>query len=181
MKKGDNMRKYGFTIIEVVLVLGIAGLIFLMMMIALPALQRQQRDTKRKEDIDSLISNIKKYQTNNRGTLPINSVDNSNNWKSFEEKYMKDGFEDPSSGEPYKLSVYNCEGSVDNTCSDGEAKSAVESAISSSFEDNNFNLYIITSAKCAGDESKGVIKSSNPRKYAVIYKLEGGGLYCQDA
>lgn len=38
----------GFTIIEVVLVLAIAGLIFLMVFIALPALQRGQRDTQRR-------------------------------------------------------------------------------------------------------------------------------------
>ena len=37
-------NKKGFTIIEVVLVLAIAGLIFLMVFIALPALQRSQRN-----------------------------------------------------------------------------------------------------------------------------------------
>ena len=42
-----NIRKQqGFTIIEVVLVLAIAGLIFLMVFIALPTLQRNQRDTR---------------------------------------------------------------------------------------------------------------------------------------
>lgn len=44
----------GFTIIEVVLVLAIAGLIFLMVFLALPALQRSQRDTQRKNDIGRL-------------------------------------------------------------------------------------------------------------------------------
>ena len=38
-------NKKGFTIIEVVLVLAIAGLIFLMVFVALPALQRGQRDS----------------------------------------------------------------------------------------------------------------------------------------
>ena len=38
-------NKKGFTIIEVVLVLAVAGLIFLMVFLALPALQRAQRDT----------------------------------------------------------------------------------------------------------------------------------------
>lgn len=44
----------GFTIIEVVLVLAIAGLIFLMVFIALPALQRSQRNTRRREDMARL-------------------------------------------------------------------------------------------------------------------------------
>ena len=64
MKKGETKIRDGFTLIEVSLVLGIAGLIFLMMMIALPALQRQERDTERREDITWLIDVIKKYQTN---------------------------------------------------------------------------------------------------------------------
>ena len=47
-KHKQNNNKYGFTIIEVVLVLAVAGLIFLMVFIALPTLQRSQRDTQRK-------------------------------------------------------------------------------------------------------------------------------------
>ncbi|MBP6924997.1 type II secretion system protein [Candidatus Saccharibacteria bacterium] len=38
LKTPNNQTKKGFTIIEVVLVLAIAGLIFLMVFIALPAL-----------------------------------------------------------------------------------------------------------------------------------------------
>ena len=49
MKTLMNKDKNGFTIIEVVLVLAIAGLIFLMVFIALPALQRSQRDTQKKK------------------------------------------------------------------------------------------------------------------------------------
>ena len=41
-----HKQKQGFTIIEVVLVLAIAALIFLMVFMALPALQRSQRDTQ---------------------------------------------------------------------------------------------------------------------------------------
>ena len=52
MKRGD---KKGFTIIEVSLVLAIAGLIFLMIFIALPALRRTQRDSARREDMMSFL------------------------------------------------------------------------------------------------------------------------------
>ena len=62
--------KKGFTIIEVVLVLAIAGLIFLMVFVALPALQRSQRDTQRKNDLDRLQSQLISYvSSNNR--LPV--------------------------------------------------------------------------------------------------------------
>lgn len=169
MKKGDNMKKQGFTIIEVALVLGIAGLIFLMMMIALPALQRQQRDTKRKEDIDSLIANIKKYQTNNRGALP------TNDWNNFMGNYYKEGFEDPSSGESYNTTIAAC-GSVpvDASCT------SIQSLLNSSFP-NDFKMYVVTEAKCSDSEDTGALKTSNPRRVAVLYKLEGGGLYCANS
>ena len=65
-----NFQKNGFTIIEVVLVLAVAGLIFLMVFLALPALQRSQRDTQRKSEIASLKAAITQYRANNKGTLP---------------------------------------------------------------------------------------------------------------
>lgn len=63
-------KEKGFTIIEVVLVLAIAGLIFLMVFIALPALQRNQRDTARKSDVASVASGVVAYTGNNRGAFP---------------------------------------------------------------------------------------------------------------
>ena len=60
----------GFTIIEVVLVLAIAGLIFLMVFIALPALQASQRDTARKNDTSAIAAAITTYTGNNRGVFP---------------------------------------------------------------------------------------------------------------
>ena len=66
----SSSQKPAFTIIEVVLVLAIAGLIFLMVFIALPALQRNQRDTQRKNDMSRLKTAIDSYKSNNRGNLP---------------------------------------------------------------------------------------------------------------
>lgn len=60
----------GFTIIEVVLVLAIAGLIFLMVFVALPALQAGQRDTARKNDASTVLSAVNTYVSGNRGAFP---------------------------------------------------------------------------------------------------------------
>lgn len=65
-----NKNKQGFTIIEVVLVLAIAALIFLMVFIALPALQRNQRDTARKTVLGKVASSVTSFQSNNKGKLP---------------------------------------------------------------------------------------------------------------
>jgi prepilin-type N-terminal cleavage/methylation domain-containing protein len=68
--KTTNTNKKGFTIIEVVLVLAIAGLIFMMVFIALPSLQRSQRDTQRSNDIARVQTALNQYQANNRGAIP---------------------------------------------------------------------------------------------------------------
>ena len=69
-----DMKKHnlyeGFTIIEVVLVLAIAGLIFLMVFLGLPALQRSQRNTARKQDYSTIASAIQTYKANNKGEFP---------------------------------------------------------------------------------------------------------------
>lgn len=60
----------GFTIIEVVLVLAIAGLIFLMVFVALPALQSGQRDTARKNDASAVVSAVNTFMSGNKGAFP---------------------------------------------------------------------------------------------------------------
>lgn len=72
MPKANIKSKKGFTIIEVVLVLAIAGLIFLMVFIALPALQRSQRDTRRTEDMGRVQSQLLSWQNNHNNKLPAN-------------------------------------------------------------------------------------------------------------
>ncbi|MDO4871911.1 MAG: prepilin-type N-terminal cleavage/methylation domain-containing protein [bacterium] len=62
----NNNTKLGFTIIEVVLVLAVAGLIFLMVFIALPALQRSQRNQAYKNNVSMAISLIQRYKANNK-------------------------------------------------------------------------------------------------------------------
>lgn len=63
----QELKQKGFTIIEVVLVLAIAALIFLMVFIALPALQRSQRDTARKNDVSIVAAAVNSWAGNNRG------------------------------------------------------------------------------------------------------------------
>ena len=65
-----KQRENGFTIIEVVLVLAIAGLIFLAVFIALPQLQRSQRDSTRKSDVGRLIAGINQYTANEGNGIP---------------------------------------------------------------------------------------------------------------
>ena len=62
-------NQHGFTIIEVALVLAIAGLIFLVVFLALPALQNSQKDTARKQDVGRVVSALQQYEADNGGDL----------------------------------------------------------------------------------------------------------------
>ena len=63
-------EEQGFTIIEVLIVLAIAGLILLIVFLAVPALQRNSRNTQRKSDVSNLLAAVNEYVSNNGGTLP---------------------------------------------------------------------------------------------------------------
>lgn len=62
----------GFTIIEVMIVLAIAGLIILIVFLAVPALQRNSRNTQRRNDAARLSGLVSEYMTNNNGNTPAN-------------------------------------------------------------------------------------------------------------
>jgi len=98
----------GFTIIEVVLVLAIAGLIFLMVFIALPTLQRTQRDTQRKDDLSRIQTQITAYSNNNRGAIPKPDLITGNS--TFVKNYLGGtntvagpDYNDPTTGTGYEF------------------------------------------------------------------------------
>jgi prepilin-type N-terminal cleavage/methylation domain-containing protein len=70
MKNLIKRRTEGFTIIEVTIVLAIAGLIMLMVFIAVPALQRNTRNSQRRNDAAHLSSLVNEYASNHAGALP---------------------------------------------------------------------------------------------------------------
>jgi len=65
-------KREGFTIIETMIVLAVAGLIMLIVFLAVPALQRSSRNTQRKNDAGNIVTAITTYTTNNNGSLPLN-------------------------------------------------------------------------------------------------------------
>lgn len=153
-------NKQGFTIIEVVLVLAIAALIFLMVFIALPALQRNQRDTQRKNDLGRFMSAISSYQSNGRGSVPPATTNGITGTGGLVPKYLEaggDSFTDPE-GSPYTF-VY---GGTAAPTTVGQIRYA-------------------TSATCDPDNA-GAIEGStgSTRKVAASIGLEGGGAYCQN-
>ena len=73
-----NQDHSGSTIIEVELVL---------------ALQRNQRDIQRKNDVNRALAALQRYQANNKGNLPSGEY-----WEGFTSTYLRAGgdvFQDP--------------------------------------------------------------------------------------
>jgi prepilin-type N-terminal cleavage/methylation domain-containing protein len=106
MKNLLNKRKAsGFTIIEVMIVLAIAGLIMVIVFIAVPQLQRNQRDNARQNIANRVKAEIETYAGNNQGLYPFkNSCTGggaTGEWCNFYTNYVGGGkvkIVDPSTG-----------------------------------------------------------------------------------
>ena len=155
----NRLNKKGFTIIEVVLVLAIAGLIFLMVFIALPALQRSQRDTQRSNDISRFMTAVTQYQANNNGKIPTNN----NGWVNFVNQYLKannDTFIDPD-GTEYEV----------------KPKGTFSGTSAAPNENYRHQIWIYTQATCDGENPSA---ATGERQIAILYKREGAGVICRN-
>ena len=148
-------NKEGFTIIEVGLVLAIAALIMLMVFIALPALQRSQRDTQRKDDVSRLQAAVSSYTSNNRGKVPFQNSDTAT---SFTNNYLTvddDIFADPQ-GPGYTF----------------VGKLSEEPAGSG-------EISVHGGGRCSQGEDAGTTRfDTTARSGALRIKLESGGVHC---
>ena len=155
----------GFTIIEVVLVLAIAGLIFLMVFLALPALQRSQRDTQRKTDLSRAQTAINNYQSNNKGAIPASS---NATLQSFVNKYIVtnsgDTFVDPLGAGSGNNAATTYVLTVNNANLGGSFTLATQNII-----------YYSASRTCGVD---GALVTASSKKVALSMYLEGGGVTC---
>jgi len=166
MAKQNTNTKQGFTIIEVVLVLAIAGLIFLMVFIAWPALQRSQRDTQRRNDYSMLSTAVSNYITNNGGKIEkLASVSNPD-----ETKFINEDGKDPN-GKAYTMTIENCKGGSSTHCNTSNVAVPDESTV-----------YVVIYADCTGTSKGGGAapkKNVSSRAFAVYGYLEGGtGTFC---
>lgn len=164
MKK--TRSKEGFTIIEVVLVLAIAGLIMLMVFVALPALQRSQRDTQRREDMSRLVTAMNNYSSLHAGVAPTIAPSNADAPGDFITGYLtanNDTFNDPSGTSYFFKEVRKCESSG---CTNAPT----------SFEAGA--IYAYSHASCSNSEDGTPTYKNGSKSYAFIIKLEGPGAVC---
>lgn len=77
LKKLRN-RESGFTIIEVLIVLAIAGLIMVVVFLAVPSLQRNSRNTARDSDAARVLAAVTNWVSNNNGATFVAGTGNAN-------------------------------------------------------------------------------------------------------
>ena len=159
----------GFTIIEVALVLAIAGLIFLVVFLALPALQNSQADNARRQAVGRVVSAVESYLTDNPSATPWTSS-NLPSIATLAGYYgsLPDGIQVvPQYRVGVGFSVTTSSIIVDTTvrC---RSQSTIESVGS-----------LVDGA--TGDTNTQSGQAVNPATdVAVIIKLSSGNYYCQD-
>jgi len=157
----------GFTIIEVMIVLAIAGLIMLIVFLAVPALQRNARNTQRKSDAAAIASAIANYIDNNGGTLPTKvgagatTGDLTVCGATTNTETAKLGYYTSAGGNAA------CAAASGNVSIAGPVANATTPAIA----DEN-TVVIETGENCDATGTQAGAKSS--RSAAIFYGLEGG-------
>ena len=161
MKRTENIK--GFTIIEVVLVLAIAGLIFLMVFIALPALQSGQRDTARKADVSAVAAAVNSYSSNNKGAFPASALVIAKQMGSSAAVGTATVPLVGVSGNTSTIAVATIPAAA--TATSAANVTAADAAVT-----------VIQKATCDVVGPTGVVgvKLGSSRQYAVITRLEGG-------
>jgi prepilin-type N-terminal cleavage/methylation domain-containing protein len=153
MKKLQKEQK-GFTIIEVLIVLAIAGLILLIVFLAVPALQRNSRNTQRKNDVSALLGAVNEYTSNHNGTLPPATSDVLANAKLG-----------------YYAGAGTAQGQINLTTS-GVATLGTTAA--------DDRVIIAEGQKCSGSTTV----AGSARQVAAVYQIETSGtptVTCQDS
>ena len=200
-ERNRSSQKHAFTIIEVVLVLAIAGLIFLMVFIALPALQRSQRDSQRKQDMARLKDAIERYKSNNSGKLPKVSGNKSSfkrnpqsgnyeytfgpfwNYIAAPDPRDTTSFRDPS-GRNYMMSNTNADlrsnGWEPSPSAELRSEEVGLKYVYPSIVGNTDGMWNSSSRgfKCRDDGSLERVSGRN--RYTIQIRLESGGVYCID-
>lgn len=172
MGKKLGHKDGGFTIIEVLIVLAIAGLILAIVLIAIPQLQRNQRNQARRDVVNRIKTEIDAYAGNNNGQIPADAAD----LNSVYTRYLDCSgtaaaptadscgvdINGPSTGLPMPTSIPGTE------LQGGElAPATSEDAISYNAE-----------YSCDGENLTS--ESGSRRVYAMWTTLEGGATYCVD-
>jgi len=156
----------GFTIIEVMIVLAIAGLILVVVLVAIPQLQRNQRNNARQSISARITTEVSNFAGNNNGNIPNaatgntagnfgNSTGQSN---TFTGKYLGGvDINDPSTGDPVGLEVSTSGNPAQGVVRYNEGRQCLD-----------------------GGDGANTTTGASGRSFTIQIGLEGGLTYCLD-
>lgn len=165
----------GFTIIEVMIVLAIAGLILVVVLIAIPQLQRNQRNENRRSVMARVVTEINSYAGNNNGKIPGSvAADIDDDLESIEDRYLG-----CTPGDPPTDCDVNVEDPSTDVAMDLQAGSDAAGTVPALDDSTGADLGILyyqTDLVCDGEE----LANGEARNFVVYTVLEGGAIYCLD-
>ena len=176
-----NLQK-GFTIIEVMIVLAIAGLILVVVLIAVPQLQRNQRNEARRSILARISTEVSNYSGNNNGQLP--KADTTSGDKAFGTPLSSAGFFTRYLKCSSTAGVANCEININDPrtgfpVGTGENGNSNKVAfMTNALGDGEGDLYYGTGYVCDGELPTSTGATS--RNFAIAIRFEGGASYCLD-
>ncbi len=152
-------KREGFTIIETMIVLAIAGLIMLIVFLAVPALQRSARNTSRKNDAGNISSAINTWVSNNDGSLPGQTGSPGDSCQGD----LNSAVNGIHLGYYAKTSIY-CATTTPTACS----SVGTTGCASSASELNTEDVIFLEGYSCSGNTPQ----SSSARSFIVLYEVE---------
>jgi len=146
-------RSGGFTIIEVLIVLAIAGLIMVVVFLAVPSLQRSGRNNALNAAANNVLTAVGNYTGNNNGTMPTDIQ---------------------FSGNTVEITGGAGSNSESTTVDASVADVMLNGAVIDDGDDvGTIQVITGTTAKCNATAS-GLQGSTSPRSYAVLFVAESG-------
>lgn len=140
-------RNSGFTIIEVLIVLAIAGLIMVVVFLAVPNLQRNQRNNGTKTEANNLLAAYSEISDQKNGTVLSNSVSSTAGSDAAAVK---------SAANTNTITTVTIQSTAPTL---GTTKAATSSAT------------IVTGYSCASDPTVAPV-ASTARSVALVYTIE---------
>lgn len=147
-KQQLRKKTEGFTIIEILIVLAIAGLILLIVFLAIPQIRRNQANTAMRSEVSRILSAAVEFESNSNGQRIDSHTEYRSVLKGVDRKELS------------------------TTDADHTYVSAGSSATAL---DSNQGVTRITQGTCNGT---ALVTDTTLRSYAVQYGLVGGGTGC---
>lgn len=157
-----TVQKQGFTIIETMIVLAIAGLIMLIVFLAVPALQRSSRNTSRKNDAGNIASSIGNYISNNNGQLPSSLTD------------LQSAISGVQLGYYTSTEVYYDSTGIPTACT----TVGTGGCTSGPSEVNTEDVIFLPGTTCSNNQPTQT--NASTRSYAIVYEIESNASSSQE-